>query len=463
MTLQYLETVVASTAVICEEIGVMMYERQYITFAESIEGGRMSVVQATFQWGEWLNTALEKNATWPPSDLKGPSGQRRIWVKTQDVMKFQNKLERQKAMQLKDKEEKNASEELLERTNKRIQLDHDFMGGKGFAGSLQDQGSAMMKAGGGGNVFTNHAMELPDIEELDNQEEEAELEDEDEEGDEGEEGGDALSASGRGDQSGQDPPAKKQKAAAWFDFDKSVAEAQRNFVKAHQTFNDAVTWARQDAQVTLKTYNELPQDTKANMLTEHRVLQGRCDALTFVQYSKSDKLKQMIQFHKSGAPQLSAPSGAVPDASAAAACSNSPAKAASPANSESISGRALLGFAAPCASYMQLVTMLEMEVMSQEFLEVQCQEDIKALNTKVAKTRAPAKELLAKVIEATKDLNDLITEETTQDAASGKKGKGKQAKAAKANLVRKGEAKPALALLPQLQLPLSQAASSCRS
>ena len=43
------------------------------------------------------------------------------------------------------------------------------MGGKGFAGSLQDQGSAMMKAGGGDNVFTNHAMELPDIEELDNQ------------------------------------------------------------------------------------------------------------------------------------------------------------------------------------------------------------------------------------------------------------------------------------------------------
>ena len=78
MTLQYLESVVASTAVICEEIGVMMYERQYITFAESIEGGRMSVVQATLQWSEWLNTALEKNATWPPSDLKGPSGQRRI-------------------------------------------------------------------------------------------------------------------------------------------------------------------------------------------------------------------------------------------------------------------------------------------------------------------------------------------------------------------------------------------------
>lgn len=111
ITMQYMEQVVASTSVIVEEIGILMYERQYIVFAESIEGGRMTEVQAKQQWASWLQQRADSGGEWPPADMKGMSGERRIWVKTQDLMKFQSKLERAKKMTAADKPIQNASEE----------------------------------------------------------------------------------------------------------------------------------------------------------------------------------------------------------------------------------------------------------------------------------------------------------------------------------------------------------------
>ena len=49
-TLQYLEVVVCSTEVITEECGKMMYKRQYLDFAESYDGGKLSDAQACHQW-----------------------------------------------------------------------------------------------------------------------------------------------------------------------------------------------------------------------------------------------------------------------------------------------------------------------------------------------------------------------------------------------------------------------------
>ena len=45
--------------------------------------------------GAWFNMA--------PHDQKGPHEETRIWVKTDDVMKFQSKLERRKEMHAKEK------------------------------------------------------------------------------------------------------------------------------------------------------------------------------------------------------------------------------------------------------------------------------------------------------------------------------------------------------------------------
>lgn len=85
---------------ILEEIGVMMYERQYITFAESLDGGKMMEVQAKHQWITWVTQTREPNSQWPPCDNKGPDGELHIWVKTKSLMKFQSKMERSTQIQL---------------------------------------------------------------------------------------------------------------------------------------------------------------------------------------------------------------------------------------------------------------------------------------------------------------------------------------------------------------------------
>ena len=199
LTMQYLEAVVASTAVIVEEIGLMMYQKQYQVFAESVDGGRMTETQALAQWAEWLAQVTQINSAWPPTDMKGPSGQRRIWIKTQDLVKFQSKIERKKELQAKGKEIKNADDDEIEKMHKKVQLDHDFMGGRAFGGSLRAQGSQMLAAGGS-DVFTNRAMDMPDITALEAEQEEDDVE-------EGEEDDEADANCG----SGGEPSAKKPK------------------------------------------------------------------------------------------------------------------------------------------------------------------------------------------------------------------------------------------------------------
>eukprot|EP00972_Heterocapsa_arctica_P093557 13800743-Heterocapsa_arctica.AAC.1 len=72
MTFQYFEKVVASSAVIVEEWGEMMYEKQYLNFAETFEGGKLTEAQAMQQWTTWRTRAEEPDSTWPPVDQKGP-------------------------------------------------------------------------------------------------------------------------------------------------------------------------------------------------------------------------------------------------------------------------------------------------------------------------------------------------------------------------------------------------------
>ena len=75
-----------------------------------------------------------------PHDQKGPDGEKRIWVKTKDVLNFQSKLERKKEMQAKEKEIKHATDADVQRLHKQVQFDHEFACARNF-GSLQDKHS----------------------------------------------------------------------------------------------------------------------------------------------------------------------------------------------------------------------------------------------------------------------------------------------------------------------------------
>ena len=236
MMLTYMELVVASSAVITEEIGKMMYFRQYSFFAETYDGGKLTGVQARHQWAVWETQIQEVGSTWPPNDQKGPDGEKRIWVKTDDIMKFQSKLERQKQIQAKEKDIKNASEADLQRLHKQVQLDHEFACGRNI-GSLRDQAVGLMQ-GGGSDAFSTRGMDIPNIDLLGTKE------------DEQEDGGDVASGDDQdGAETTVEGPATKK--ARWFNYDKVVPRALRNHKTAMDTFKEQLEWTKTQAEEAL--------------------------------------------------------------------------------------------------------------------------------------------------------------------------------------------------------------------
>eukprot|EP00959_Pyramimonas_sp_CCMP1952_P358732 7511427-Pyramimonas_sp.AAC.1 len=79
ITLQVLESVTATTAVIVEEIGEMMTKKQYCSWAESVAGGKLTEWEAEQQWAEWVAQVNEPQSAWPPRDIKGKGNEQRIW------------------------------------------------------------------------------------------------------------------------------------------------------------------------------------------------------------------------------------------------------------------------------------------------------------------------------------------------------------------------------------------------
>ena len=124
-TFTVLESVAAKSAVVYENLGKMMYERQYLAFADTFDGGKLTEVQAKQQWLTWKEQAHEPNSTWPAKDNKGPNGELRLWVPTEDIIKFANSIEREKALTTKGKDVKNPTEEEVGKLQKSILMGHD--------------------------------------------------------------------------------------------------------------------------------------------------------------------------------------------------------------------------------------------------------------------------------------------------------------------------------------------------
>jgi hypothetical protein len=173
VTMSYLEAVVCSTEVITEDMGKFMYERQYTAFAETFDGGKLSESQAKHQWTSWKTQVETPESDWPPSDNKGPGGEMRIWVKTEDVIRFTNRMARKKELQLQHKATKDVSDQQMALMHKKLQVDHDFMAGKGATADIKMDAKNMW-ANTGGQAFQSRASDLPDVTLLQNSKEDDE-------------------------------------------------------------------------------------------------------------------------------------------------------------------------------------------------------------------------------------------------------------------------------------------------
>ena len=216
VTMSYLEAVVCSTEVITEEMGKFMFERQYMAFAETFNGGKLSESQAKHQWSSWKTQVETPDSDWPPSDNKGPGGEMRIWIKTGDVIRFTNRMARKKELQLQQKATKDVSEQQMAMMHKKLQVDHDFMGGKGATADIKMEANNMW-TNTGGQAFQSRASDLPNVKVLEN------AKDDDEELYFQEDDDDASSK--KTDTASCADASKKEARARWFDYDKVVGRA----------------------------------------------------------------------------------------------------------------------------------------------------------------------------------------------------------------------------------------------
>ena len=315
-TLQALEEVVATTATIVDSIGEMMFERLYISFAESLEGGKLTETQAKQQWLTWKTLAEEPDSKWPPHDHKGPNNELRIWVKTKDVIKYRNMMEQRKVMQAKEKELKNASEEDVRKMHKQLQINHGTFQGMDSIPDMSSS-SVLMQAAVGGECFNDRQMDLPDVSVLaansaKNDEDEAADNDDEEEEEE--------------TQPDAQPETRGSKRKGpWFSYDKVVGKAKRaerlGMDRLTVTVNEAIREADDAWAALLKVDRKI----HAECTCEERSLQKAMEAVKAVASGDQSKLDAIL------------------------------AKYAQPACDKTVSSQVALANAPPCPSHAKLI------------------------------------------------------------------------------------------------------------
>eukprot|EP00959_Pyramimonas_sp_CCMP1952_P342315 7171554-Pyramimonas_sp.AAC.1 len=157
-------------------------------------------------------------------------------------MKLQNSMTRSKTMQAIEKEKKNASESDVGEMHKKIQLDHDMIGGaSSMQESLRDKGAQMVKSGGA-DCFTTRGIDLPDVESLGKPDDSKDGSDVD--------GGEDVAADGSVVDACSEPRSKKPKK--WFDYDKVVPKAKRAHDAAQDAFRQNIQWVHAKASEAIQ-------------------------------------------------------------------------------------------------------------------------------------------------------------------------------------------------------------------
>lgn len=418
-TMNYLESVVCSTEVITEEAGKFMYERQYLAFGETFDGGKLSETQARHQWALWKSQVESPETDWPPSDNKGPNGELRIWVKTEDLIRFTNRMTRKKEVQMQHKQLKDPNEQQVAQLHKKLQIDHDFMAGKAMSGDIRSDAKGLW-SNSGGQAFQSRASDVLDVTMLethsaDDDEQGPRPAEEDNSDDEKDDEGASASTSAKDAAS-----AKAAKKTRWFDYDKNVGRAQRAFISSHETFVSELKFAVGKAEDALTLLGKSDAEVRSKCKSEERVLTSRKEFLSAVVAGDIPRLKSLIAKFSSATSACDAPPaplGATQQAGADEA-------KASPSGKTSSTSRSVVGYAPPCASYEKLVTVQFVSGIAEEFQAATSVDDIKETKQKIASTRKPLKELASAVSDAAKELTMAREMASRPSAVGGRKCKG---------------------------------------
>ena len=311
MTFAMLERTAAKSAVVVRNKGKMMYERQYMAFADTWEGGKLSEAQARHQWLVWKEQAHEPNSEWPAKDLEGPGGELRLWVATEDIVEFQNSVEKSKELQAKGKDLKNATDDDVNKMQRQLHTGHDSL-----ALGFEEAAGQMAKFGGAG-AFQASNYQISDVSGLLVPSKDEDTLVEEEKGEDEEMGGEDGSTASK-----TTTGTKKR----WFDYatclssflvylhfgslchllpmfatakDRKVSKAQARAKGNSLKFSQDLEWHSQQANIeitacqeTIKKHTGPPVEAMQSALN---ILQGRLEGLTLVRNNDAVGLKSLWQ------------------------------------------------------------------------------------------------------------------------------------------------------------------------
>ena len=420
----YIEESKASSGVVNDSVGVMMWREQFVAFAASPDGGlrtRPVALEA------WANMQKDTNVV---RDAKGPGPSEddklRLCVVKEDRVIFRNSWMQSKKTELREASVRKPDQAQIDTMEKRILQNHARVGAAGESIDMIRMAQHMVShSGGEAGAFGGREIEVGNVQ--------AFLESSDDEsGSAAEEADDAASAVGtcsakgsaggsfttatprkKGGQppkNGEEDPAEK-----WFDFEKTSMGLKRTEQNAIKRMTQTLTDLSTKCQETIDLAMALGEEKQASVRSELSLLVARKRWLDTILGNDASALDECIkQAQKRGAVPGNVSEGRAADAMAMRSST--------------------LAIAPPTQSFDKLMLVSALERRCAEFEVFQSQQALMKLQSSLSDLRKPMADLRTNVNSALTELKRALREATS----SGPKAKGKCKAAAgarpKANL-----------------------------
>jgi maleate cis-trans isomerase len=229
---EYYETLEAETAVESRGQGKMMWEREWVEFAGSTAGGKMSEDAALAKWSEWKQ-AKELDASSLIWDMDGPKKDSPLQfrVATGKVVDFINRYAHKKGVHSSNKASKKATPEELEKMQKQALSSGETFNPTGASVDFGNMAHKMVSGAGsstgGGRAFHSDAVAVGAVDDLmatSDEEDDVELEGEEPEESEA----DKDDVEGKKDgKKGSTPKKGDKENKKWFDRDRLITGSKR--------------------------------------------------------------------------------------------------------------------------------------------------------------------------------------------------------------------------------------------
>lgn len=151
---QYIERVRASTRVVRDRAGEMMWEKLFLEWASTTRGGRLGDEEAAKRWKEYEEAAARKD----PStfcDNNGPNGELRVWIHTADTMVFRSEYMHEKSLDILAGPVKKPKDDQIMKMRSDVLRDHGSVG-SGIGDTTDFDGIAHGMVSHSTDVFTSN-------------------------------------------------------------------------------------------------------------------------------------------------------------------------------------------------------------------------------------------------------------------------------------------------------------------